>query len=695
MRLWRRKAWFAAVAGGVFGLAALILLSLPTHFTANGSVIVGETEGLVRPAEPVDIESQAALIRSPRLIRTVLARPGVAEAVRRDCERDRNVVTSLMRQAVPCATGVDGAIAYAARQFVIQPVGPSRVVEVGYTGTSPETAQGMANFLIQAFLDEPRPPVLADRERAVAKLRQDVAAIESAVKEDEGKLAIARRQQTAPAAVDRPAGAVPSSSTPSSSGPSSSGPRLSVAQREMAEAALKMKAYQRGIGGPPDVRAGLDAKPIEEVETQLESVVTRIAAEPSGSPLLRSLSAQREELRLRVERDAIPGYRAANRAYTAAAGQFSTPTLQMVADIRPDPTEPLPDPAVIERTLDLKRQLYVDAYRRASAVEAEPLPAVPVNKLVNLAERPALPNEHLAPAWWGSALLALMCGSIAALWRDTSDRTIRSAAAIEDGHKLEVLAQIPRVVPAGSLTARLATTAMLPLIDTLAAAQASPLVQDALRSLHARLIWSGPAPPGNGSERRRTFLITSAAQGEGKSFTTLALAQLIASSGRRVLAVECDLRRPTFTVALNLATGPGLGDVLRGFTAPQEAVARTSIMTLDAIPAGPPCTDSTELLMGPRMAELLAWAADYDVVLLDTPPADVLMDARVLAKLVDGVLVVTRWGRSKLLDLGATVDGMQASGGLICGVAVTMVEMRQHSLFDARPMPTRAYMAEA
>ena len=174
----------------------------------------------------------------------------------------------------------------------------------------------------------------------------------------------------------------------------------------------------------------------------------------------------------------------------------------------------------------------------------------------------------------------------------------------------------------------------------------------------------------------------------------MALAQLIASSGRRVLVVECDLRRPTFTVALNLSTGPGLGDVLRGFTPPQEAVARTAIMTLDAIPAGSPGTDSTELLMGSRMGELIAWAADYDVVLLDTPPADALMDARVLAKLVDGVLVVTRWGRSKLTDLGTTVDGMQASGGTVYGVAVTMVEMRQHGLFDARPVPTHAYMAE-
>ena len=204
-----------------------------------------------------------------------------------------------------------------------------------------------------------------------------------------------------------------------------------------------------------------------------------------------------------------------------------------------------------------------------------------------------------------------------------------------------------------------------------------------------RLVLAGAA-----REQRRTFLITSAAPGEGKSFTTLALAQLIASSGRRVLVVECDLRRPTFAAALNLSAGPGLVDVLRGFVPPREAVARTAILTLHAIPAGAPCTESTELLMGPRMAELMAWAAEYDVVLLDTPPSEVLMDARVLAKLVDGILICTRWGRSKLTGLGATIDGMEASGGFVYGVAVTMVEVRQHALFDARPVPTRAYMAD-
>jgi len=653
----------------------MVLTAWPYHYSAKGTVIVGETDGSSRLAEPVDIESQAALIRSPRLIHTVLARPGVTDAVRQDCEHAPSWPERLTGMtAAVCGESVDETIAQAVRQVRVSPVGASRVIEVRYTATTPETAQRMANFLIEAFLDEPRPSFQADRERAVARLRKEVAVIETAVREDESKLAAARHGTAAPAPVQ--------DKLPSATG---------AAQQAMAENALIMKSYQRGIVGPPDVRAGLDARPTEAVQADYDALQARITTEAPDSLLLRSLQAQREELRLRLVRDNFPGFRAANRAYLAAAAQKLPVTLQTIADIHPDaPVALAPDPGPIERTLDLKRQLYVDAYRRASALEAEALPASPVNRLVNLAERPAVPDERLGPAWIASAILALGLGTVAAIARDVSDKTIRSAAAIEGVRDVTVLAQIPRVTPAGNLKARLSSTApALPLSDTLAAGQRSPLVQDALRGLHARLVLAGMA-----GERRRTFLITSAAPGEGKSFTTLALAQLIATSGRRVLVVECDMRRPTFAAALNLSSGPGLVDVLRGYVPAREAVARTAILTLDAIPAGVPCADTTELLMGTRMADLMAWAKEYDFVLLDTPPTDVLMDARVLVKLVDGVVICTRWGRSKLGDLGATVDGVQASGGYVYGVAVTMVETGQHALFDSRPVPRRAYMAE-
>ncbi len=664
-RIWRRKLWFAGVSLGTFAIAATLLTLLPVHYVARGAVIVGEVEGLARAAEPVDIESQAALIRSPKLVRTILERPGVLQAVQQDCSRATPSVLRLAGLSPSCVGGIDGAVDHVVRQYRISPVGASRVVDIDYRAATPETAQGMANELVRTFLAQPKPTVAADREQAVARLRQEVATLESAVREDEGKLAAAHRAISARATERQPARTGDTTA--------------------MADAALRMKGFQRGIGGPPDVRAGLDARPIESVKAEFDTVNSRIGAEPAGSPLIRSLRAQREELRLRIERDGIPGFRLANRAYLAAAEQAGP--LQMVADIRQDaPAVPEVEPATVEHTLDLKRQLYVDAYRRASALEAEPLPSIPVNRLVNLAERPTEPQEHRLPAWIASVLGSLALGTIAAVMRDRSDTTVRSAAAIEGARPVAVLAQVPRVeMPASSRKGGEA-----PLHDVLAAARENLLVQDALRGLLARLVIAGPA-----AGQRRTLLITSAAPSEGKSFTTLALAQLIASSGRRVLVVECDLRRPTFSAALNLGTGPGLGDVLRGFVPPREAVARTAIHTLDAIPAGVPCIDSTELLMGGRVADLLAWATEYEYILLDTPPSDVLMDARVLAKLVDGVLVCTRWGRSKLTDLGATVDGVQSVGGTVYGVAVTMVESKQHGLFDSRPVPARAYIADA
>ena len=681
-RVWRRKLWFAGVALGSFATAATVLSLAPIHYVARGTVIVGEVEGLARAAEPVDIESQAALIRSPRLVRLILERPGVLDAVRQDCSRATPSVLRLAGLAPSCADGIDGVVDHVARQYLISPVGASRVVDIDYRAATPETAQGMANELVRIFLDQPKPTVAADRGKAVARLRQDVAMLESAMRDDESKLAAAHRAIAAQAAERQPAkttGIATGIKTGITTGVTTGNTTA------MAEAALRMKAFQRGIGGPPEVRVGLDARSIESVQAEFDTVNSRIAAEPAGSPMARSLRAHRDELRLRIGRDGIPAFRAANRAYLAAAEQAGP--LQMVADIRPDvPTTPEIEPETVEHTLDLKRQLYVDAYRRASALEAEPLPSIPVNRLVNLAERPTEPQERRLPAWIGSLLASLALGTTAAVMRDRSDTTVRSAAMIERARPVAVLAQVPRVEVPG----RKGPGGEAPLQEVLAAARENLLVQDALRGLLARLVIAGP-PAG----QRRTLLITSAAPSEGKSFTTLALAQLIATSGRRVLVVECDLRRPVFAAALNLGTGPGLGDVLRGFVPPREAVARTANHMLDAIPAGVPCIDSTELLMNGRVADLLAWATAYDTILLDTPPSDVLMDARLLEKLVDGVLVCTRWGRSKLADLGATVDGVQLVGGKVYGVAVTMVESRQHGLFDSRPVPARAYIADA
>lgn len=699
-QIWRRRWLFLAVVTATLLITAFAVFAILPRYLASGSVIVAEAEGggprlsdawIQKIGDPADLESQLVLIRSPRLMRLALAQPGVLAAVRRECDKiqgapwfSRTLSGAPSMSCDALRPESDALLNWAAARYRVDSVGQSRAIAVGYQSELPETARDLANALIQAFLDDPRVAPAQQTDRETARRWQEVAQLEASLREQDAKLQdmkrdAADRAQLAATNADRQAAI---------------GRQINATQQSMAEAVVRMRSFQRGLGGQPEMRASMDARAITDARQELDLITAQIAAEPAGSGALAGLREQRDALKLRVDRDTILGFHTANRAYLAAATQALGLQKQLDA-VRQEPKASPGsdvDVAALERSIDIKRTLYTEAYKRASQQEAERPVLVNTTRLVNLAERPVEPVfPRPVPAYAGGVLLALGLGTLAARLRDHTDRTVRVAGDVESRSQVPVLAQIPRVLPpgAGMLQRVSGRGPATGLNETLSAAQRSPMVQDALRGLHARLVLAGHV-----GDRRRTILVTSAAPSEGKTFTALALAQLIAAGGRRVLVIECDLRRPTFAAALNLSSGPGLGDVLRGFVSPREAITRTALLTLDAIPAGPPCADSTELLMGGRMAELLAWADMYDVVLLDSPPSDVLMDARVLAKLVDGVLVVTRWGGSKLNDLSAAVDGMRNAGGFMYGVAVTMVETREHGLFDARSVPTSAYMGQ-
>jgi polysaccharide biosynthesis transport protein len=196
-----------------------------------------------------------------------------------------------------------------------------------------------------------------------------------------------------------------------------------------------------------------------------------------------------------------------------------------------------------------------------------------------------------------------------------------------------------------------------------------------------------------GAGKSRIILVTSGKPREGKSFTAFALAGIGAAIGRRVLVVECDLRRPNFEASLGLGRGPGLGGVLRGEIDPAEAVVAAG--RFDVIPAGTPTADSTELLMSDRMAEFLQWSRRYDLVLLDTPPTSLLMDAPMLARHVDGVLCCARYGRSQLSDTVETVANLRRAGGTVLGIAMTMVRPGTQSTYDVMPLANPRTAASA
>lgn len=161
---------------------------------------------------------------------------------------------------------------------------------------------------------------------------------------------------------------------------------------------------------------------------------------------------------------------------------------------------------------------------------------------------------------------------------------------------------------------------------------------EANRNLRSSILFAG-ADPG----ARKTLLITSSVPGEGKSMTAANLALTLASSESRVLLIDADLRKGLLHERLGLKMERGLSEVLAGRVPWREAITATSTPNLTLLPRGSVTHRSSELFLAPAAGKLLRQlAAEYDFVVLDTPPVMAADDAATLAPLADSTIFVVR-----------------------------------------------------
>ncbi len=179
------------------------------------------------------------------------------------------------------------------------------------------------------------------------------------------------------------------------------------------------------------------------------------------------------------------------------------------------------------------------------------------------------------------------------------------------------------------------------------------------------------------------LLVTSARPGEGKTTTLANLAVSLAQSGKRVLAVDTDLRRPALHKRFGLANTAGLTSLLLDAAAnPERIVQSTGVAGLRLLTAGPIPANPAELLDLPSTAAIcdrLRALADY--VLLDSPPMLSAADASILAQKVDGVLLVAETGRVRTEAFRQAVTALQRVQARLVGVVLNKVSSRPGSYY--------------
>ncbi len=177
-----------------------------------------------------------------------------------------------------------------------------------------------------------------------------------------------------------------------------------------------------------------------------------------------------------------------------------------------------------------------------------------------------------------------------------------------------------------------------------------------------------------GTEHRRSLVVTSPNQSEGKTQTIIGLARMLAQAGERVLLIDADMRRPTLAQRLRLDPEPGLSQVLAGRGRIDDFVIQVDDGTLFVLPAGSLPPNPAELLASRTMENLLATAeAMYDYVLIDSPPVLPVTDSVVIAERVSGVILVIRSGRTRVQDVREAARLLETAGVTISGAVVNDV----------------------
>lgn len=165
----------------------------------------------------------------------------------------------------------------------------------------------------------------------------------------------------------------------------------------------------------------------------------------------------------------------------------------------------------------------------------------------------------------------------------------------------------------------------------------------------------------------QTLLVTSSIPGEGKTTVAANLASVLARNGSRVLLLDADLRAPDLSKALGLTSSlPGLSEVLAGELSFEQALRCVNPLGLYLLSAGRPVDNPVPWLEGAVFKNVLASARQaFEWVIIDSPPLTPVVDAHCLAAMVDGILLVVRWGftpREELDQAVGTLAGLPLLG---------------------------------
>lgn len=332
---------------------------------------------------------------------------------------------------------------------------------------------------------------------------------------------------------------------------------------------------------------------------------------------------------------------------------------------------------ILKREVDTNKELYEGLLQRLK--EAGVASGLRSSN-IRVIDRAVRPHVAASPQKFRSTIRAILLGLLlglgVAFLVEMFDNTLKTPEDVSQYLGLPSLGIIPVLEPSPDHNPRKKALALArsngprPLLAIREGSHAR--VWEAYRSLRTSLLLSHSGKP------PQTVLVASALPGEGKTTTVANTAVVLAQTGARTLMLDLDMRRPALAGMFGIGRQQGMSTFLSGNTDLSSQIRETEYPNLFLVASGPAAPNPAELIGSQRMESALGLLDEFfDYVVIDSPPFLEISDALVVARQVDGVLLVARGGKTPREAVRKASEQLRYVGATILGVLLNNVDLRR------------------
>jgi capsular exopolysaccharide synthesis family protein len=285
-------------------------------------------------------------------------------------------------------------------------------------------------------------------------------------------------------------------------------------------------------------------------------------------------------------------------------------------------------------------------------------------RIVSPATLPRSPNSNRMKFYALGGGAGLGVGLLLAFLLEYFKPGVRTSMEIEQSFGLPVVGFVPLVSQR-----KTRGTSYYRTLDRVVNEPLSQL-SEAVRSMRVSLELS--------SASSKVVLITSALPGEGKSTAAMLLAASCASSGKKTVLIDCDLRLRSTSEVLRRKHQPGLSEFLSGAAKLTDIITQDLVTKINVIPAGSMRPNTADLLMSQGMLDLIVvLRARFDYIIIDSPPLLAVVDALALATAADKILVVVEWSRTPRNSIYEAFRVLGPEANRVSGIVLNKVDFKE------------------